>query len=189
MRNCDGSRKRGRAGDEQGGRVAWSFELRATSHRVDAHRHRLESQDAHSSPVARSSKQTQKSALRISQSALGSPPPELPNHEWIVRLPTQSVNVTLVISALVCGNHGELTNVIKGRSRSCHGFAPTSLIAEEKSPRTRTRGCRRLPSIWQSRLSLFSKRPQPLARLSGLRPAHCAPAKAGLAGVKARQDG
>jgi hypothetical protein len=37
-----------------------------------------------------------KSALTFQLGRLGSPPPELPNHNWIVDFPQLSVNVTLV---------------------------------------------------------------------------------------------
>ena len=88
-----------------------------------------------------------KNALNSRSERLGSPPPELPNHEWIVRPLPLGVNVTLVISAFVSSNHGRLTSVTKGRIRVSSGIYATWLIAGEKTHQTRIRGCRRLPSL------------------------------------------
>src|SRR6185369_16131408 len=88
-----------------------------------------------------------KNALNSRSERLGSPPPELPNHEWIVLPLPLGVNVTLVISAFVSSNHGRLTSVTKGRIRLSKGIYATCLIAGEKTHRTRIRGCRRLPSL------------------------------------------
>src|SRR4029077_8500650 len=41
-----------------------------------------------------------KGVPNVSSGRLGSPPPELPNHEWRIRRTAWTVNVTLVIRAL-----------------------------------------------------------------------------------------
>jgi hypothetical protein len=86
-----------------------------------------------------------KSALNSRSERLGSPPPELPNHEWIVRPPPAGVNVTLVISPLVCGNHERLTSVTNAQPRAHHRIRATLLRAEEKIPQTDIPYVPRLP--------------------------------------------